>query len=212
MAPPYRRAKRGAVQVRGSDRCRLLWREPRRSAAPAGSRQFLMNAPVRRSVSAWRIWSCVFITIGPCQAIGSRKGRPETSRKRTPSSPAWTLISSPAPNTTSERLPTRVAHQHLLAVDLSFAQRAERRRGVGEIARALEDIGEGLAEILDLEALALARRHGDVEIAGIGGDAVDRPCLAPELAADDAHARAVVVDHFRDRRLRERPGSAASSS
>ena len=51
---------------------------------------------------------------------------------------------------------------------------------------------------LDLEGLALARRHEDVEIARIGGDAVDRALLAPELAADDAHARAVVVDDLRD--------------
>ena len=49
---------------------------------------YLMNEPSRKSVSAWRISACVFITIGPCQAIGSRKGRPETSRKRIPSSPA----------------------------------------------------------------------------------------------------------------------------
>jgi hypothetical protein len=53
---------------------------------------------------------------------------------------------------------------------------------------------------LDLEGLALARRHEDVEIARIGGDALDRALLAPELAADDAHARAVVVDDFGDLR------------
>ena len=91
-----------------------------------------------------------------------------------------------------------VAHQDLVAVDLSFAQHAERFGRVREHGRALEDIGEGLAEILDLEALLLARRHGHVEIARLGGDAVDRTGLAPELAADDAHARAVVVDHLGD--------------
>ena len=63
-----------------------------------------------------------------------------------------------------------------------------------ERARALEDIGEGVALDFDLQRLALARRNEDVEIARIGGDAFDRAPLAPELAAHDAHARAVVVD------------------
>src|SRR5271166_3561662 len=87
-------------------------KEPRRTERRGlcfraeGKRYFRIKLPSRRSISAWRISPCVFMTIGPCQAIGSRSGRPETSRKRTPSSPAFTLISSPAPNTTSERLPT----------------------------------------------------------------------------------------------------------
>src|SRR5581483_7449883 len=38
----------------------------------------------------------------------------------------------------------------------------------------------------------------DVEIARIGGDALDRAALAPEVTADHAHARAVVVDDLRD--------------
>ena len=46
----------------------------------------------------------------------------------------------------------------------------------------------------DRQRLALARRHEDVEITRIGGDAFDRAALAPEVAADDAHARAVIVD------------------
>src|SRR5207247_1557898 len=45
------------------------------------------------------------MTIGPCQATGSSIGLPETSRNRMPSSPAWTVISSPESNSTSERLP-----------------------------------------------------------------------------------------------------------
>jgi len=39
----------------------------------------------------------------PRQAIGSRKGRPETGRKRTASSPVWTTTSSPVP----EKRPSR---------------------------------------------------------------------------------------------------------
>jgi hypothetical protein len=50
----------------------------------------------------------------------------------------------------------------------------------------------------NLENLAFAGGHEDVEIARIGGDAVDRPFLAPEVAAHDAHARAVVVNDLRN--------------
>ncbi len=46
--------------------------------------------------------ACVFITMGPYQATGSSSGLPETSRKRMPSGPAWTTISSPRSNKTSE--------------------------------------------------------------------------------------------------------------
>ena len=46
--------------------------------------RYLMNSPLRSSLIAWRISACVFITIGPCQATGSRIGFPETSRKRRP--------------------------------------------------------------------------------------------------------------------------------
>ena len=67
--------------------------------------QFLMNAPLRKSLSAWRIWSCVFITIGPCQATGSRGSAGDEEE-------AHALVACldddlvAAPNTTSDRLPT----------------------------------------------------------------------------------------------------------
>ena len=48
----------------------------------------------------------------------------------------------------------------------------------------------------DFQLFTLAGGHRDVEVARVGGDAVDRALFAPELAAHDAHARAVVVDHF----------------
>ena len=51
---------------------------------------------------------------------------------------------------------------------------------------------------LDRQRLPQARRHRDVEVARIGGDAVDRAALAPEVAADHPHPRAVVVDHLGD--------------
>ena len=62
----------------------------------------LMNAPVFSSAIAWRSCSCVFITIGPYHATGSSIGLPDTRRKRIPSSPAWTVISSPRSKSTSE--------------------------------------------------------------------------------------------------------------
>ena len=51
---------------------------------------------------------------------------------------------------------------------------------------------------LDLEGLFPSGRDGDVEIARIGRDALDRAFLAPEIAGDDAHLGAVVVDDLRN--------------
>ena len=65
----------------------------------------LMNVPSRSSEMASWSSASVFMTIGPYHATGSSIGRPDTSRNRTPSSPAWTTTSSPVPNTTSDRLP-----------------------------------------------------------------------------------------------------------
>ena len=58
--------------------------------------QPLMNVPLRNSLAACCSSACVFITIGPYHATGSSIGRPETSRKRMPCSPACTTTSSPA--------------------------------------------------------------------------------------------------------------------
>lgn len=64
-----------------------------------------MKLPSRSSATACRSSSGVFMTMGPYHATGSSIGLPETSRKRMPSSPAWTTISSPRSNSTSEWLP-----------------------------------------------------------------------------------------------------------
>src|SRR2546421_1121793 len=56
---------------------------------------------LRRS---WLRLASVFITIGPYQATGSWRGLPETSRKRTPSSPACTATSFPLSKRMSDRL------------------------------------------------------------------------------------------------------------
>ena len=70
--------------------------------------------------------------------------------------------------------------------------------GVSEAAATLEDVGEGVGRGLDGKRLAHPRRHPDIEVARIGGDAIHRTGLAPEVAAHHPHARAVVVHHLRD--------------
>ena len=51
---------------------------------------------------------------------------------------------------------------------------------------------------LDRQGLSLAGRNRYVEVDGIGGDAIDRAALSPEISADDFHVRAIVVDDFRN--------------
>src|SRR5450759_2316108 len=85
------------------------------------------------------------------------------------------------------------AHDNFLAVHLLFGEHSLRLRSGAERARALEHVGEGVPFSFDLQRLALARRHEDVEIARVGGDAFDRTFLAPEIAADDTYAGAIIV-------------------
>src|SRR4029077_6999463 len=83
-----------------------------------------------------------------------------------------------------------------------FGEYPERLRRGAEISRPLETVGEGVPLQLDRKRLAQAWRHPDVEIARVRGDAFDRAALAPEIAANHAHAGAVVIDHLRNfRRL-----------
>src|SRR5215471_11489916 len=49
------------------------------------------------------------MTIGPYQATGSFRGRPDTKRNRIPSSPACTVTSSPESKSTRDRLSASVA-------------------------------------------------------------------------------------------------------
>src|ERR1035441_2567014 len=70
---------------------------------PLERKPHFRNVPRSSSSNAWRNSCCVFITMGPYHATGSTSGFPETSRKRTPSSPACISISSPRSKSTSER-------------------------------------------------------------------------------------------------------------
>src|ERR1700722_1377709 len=90
-----------------------------------------------------------------------------------------------------------LAHQDLVHAVGFFGEHTEGLRGGAEIARALEHVGESLTLDLNLQRFTFARRHPDVEITRVGGDALDRATLAPEIAADHTHPRAVIVDHFR---------------
>src|SRR5262245_27113243 len=91
-----------------------------------------------------------------------------------------------------------LADQGVSALAFLLGQDAERLRRIAERARSREHVGEGLPRGLDREGLASARRHGDVEITRIRRDPLHGTTLAPELAANDADAGAVVVDDLRD--------------
>jgi sugar fermentation stimulation protein A len=93
-----------------------------------------------------------------------------------------------------ERAVARCVEHGAPLVDRPVSVSTPRLRGVAERARTLEHVGEGVARRPRPAASCAAGRHRDVEIARIGGDAVDRAALPPELAADDPHVRAVVVD------------------
>ena len=114
-----------------------------------------------------------------------------------PRSPAWTVISSPRSKRTSDRLPVRLADDRVTGVG-RLGEHAARRRRVPEVAVSLEHIGEGVARGLHRQALPLARRHPDVEVARVGRHAVHRAGLAPEAPADDPHRGAVVIGHLGD--------------
>ena len=163
-----------------------------------GTKCYRMNVPLRSSVNACCSSACEFITIGPYQATGSLIGLPDTRMKRMPSSPACTVTSSPRVEQHQRAIAGLLADQDLVHAVGLLGQHAERLRRGAEIARALEHISEGMALELDRQRLALARRHPDVEIARVGGDALDRAALAPEIAAHHAHAGAVVIDDFGD--------------
>src|SRR5262249_60821519 len=90
--------------------------------------------------------------------------------------------------------------QGLSALASLLAQDTDRLRRIAERARSREHVGESLPRGLDREGLAPARRHGDIEITRLCRNAVHRTALAPELAANDPDAGAVVIDDFRDLR------------
>jgi len=91
-----------------------------------------------------------------------------------------------------------IADVDLFAADLFLKQHARGGRGIGESARALEDIGEGPAVGVDLKGLLDPCGHENIQILRVSRDAIDGAAFAPELAGDDFHPRAVVVGHHWD--------------
>ena len=157
-----------------------------------------MNVPLRSSATACCSSAFVFMTIGPYQATGSSIGLPDTSRKRMPSSPACDRDLVAAVEHHQRPVAGLLANERVSRRRRLLGQDAERLRRLGERARSLEHIGEGVPAGLHGQGLAPARRDGDVEIARIRRDTVDRAALAPELAADHPHAGAVVIDDLGD--------------
>src|SRR5215469_8514771 len=71
--------------------------------------------------------------------------------------------------------------------------------GISECAGAREYIGKRIAGSLDLEPLMLSWRYKHVKITRLSGNSFDRSFLTPELAADNAHASAVIVSNLGNR-------------
>src|SRR6185312_15762039 len=89
-------------------------------------------------------------------------------------------------------------HQRLARRRLLLGEHAERLRRRREAAGTFEYVREGVPVGLDGKRLALARLDPDIEVARVGRDTLDRAAPAPELAADDARPRAVVIGDLGD--------------
>src|SRR5437588_4165569 len=84
----------------------------------------------------------------------------------------------------------RVGLSHLLGENCS------RVGSVTERSRTCENISESIARSLDFKALPLTRQNRYVQVVRISCDAFDRTALAPKFAADDPHARPVIISDF----------------
>ena len=152
----------------------------------------------------------MFMTIGPYQATGSSSGFPETRRKRTPSSPGLHHDFIASIEEHERAIVGRRGRRGIRPAN-RLGRHGKRIRGVAELSRAREHVGERVPRGLDRQGLSLARRHGHVEINGIGGDAVHRAGLTPEFSADEANVRAIVVRDVREFPSLPLPDSAAAS-
>ena len=73
-----------------------------------------------------------------------------------------------------------------------------RIRSIAEGAAACEDVGEGVAGDVDLDAAQFVGRHRNINIVGISSYSFDRTALAPEFANDDAGLSSVVLGDLGD--------------
>ncbi len=79
-----------------------------------------------------------------------------------PSGPAWTTISSPRSNRTSEWFFASYFAGAFGSIG-RLGQDGLWIRGIAESSGACEDIGEGVTRDVDLDAAQLVRRYGDVD-------------------------------------------------
>src|SRR5215217_376046 len=98
----------------------------------------------------------------------------------------------------ANRFPLRRTMRYIAAAGTLLGQHAERLRRRAERARSVEYVSEAVALHLDRQRLSLPGRDEDIEITRIGRHPFDRAALAPEVAANDTHAGAVVVDDLGD--------------
>ena len=76
---------------------------------------------------------------------------------------------------------------------MSVSNRARLRR-ISKTSRAGEDVREAVPAHLDGQTLPNAGRDRHVDVARIGGHAINRPGLSPERSAHHSHSRPVVVN------------------
>src|SRR6185436_20933763 len=91
-----------------------------------------------------------------------------------------------------------LAPHDLGSVDLLLGKHAKGLRSPAKRTRSLEHVGEGMPFGLSRQGLAQSGWQPNIEIAGFGGDTLNRTAFAPKVAADNAHARAVVIDDLGD--------------
>src|SRR2546423_6878190 len=97
-----------------------------------------------------------------------------------------------------ERSISRFVRVRAIDATRQLVDDAERLRGVAKRSRSGKHIREGVTGAIHRQSLSLSGRHRHVQVARVGGDTFDRSALAPELAADDANLRAVVVGDVGD--------------
>ena len=152
------------------------------------------------------------MTIGPCQAIGSPRGRPETSRNRTGC--PRRLHDDLVPVLEQDQVPVFHPGIPRCLAALFVPLPADRRPGpLAAPCPAPDEIGEdGVAGRRRVDEPAI-RLHPHVEVLRIDDDVPHRPPRRRHLAADDPDpcASAGVID-LGDLGRSSPPGSAAASS
>ena len=78
----------------------------------------------------------------------------------------------------------------------AFGRHGQRAGGVAEFSLIRRRRKQKRGAWFHRQGFAAAGRDGDINISRIGGDAVHRAFLAPEISADQADVGAVIVSNF----------------